>query len=118
MSDNKINWDEAVSGGAYVKLIEGEAKKLLITNWRFEKVEKFGKEQIEFQADVLEEDGAKVDLVEIQGKQMPKQFTSSSKRLKQKLRPVLENVDPKLQVTISVMQVGEKFDTQYSVKKL
>jgi len=114
----ELNWDEALSGGAFVKLEEGTPKTLVVTNWRFEKVEKFGKEQIEFQADVVEEDGTKVSEVEIQGKLKPKQFNTSSKRLKQKLRSVFEGVDPKLQLKFSVLRVGEKFDTQYSVKKL
>lgn len=108
MTKDEIGWDDALSSGKYVQLVADEEKKLIITNWRFEEVEKFKDKQIELQADCIEEDGETVE----------KEFTTTSNRLKKKLRPILEDKDNSEQVSISVMKVGEAFETQYSVKEL
>jgi hypothetical protein len=108
MSEEQITWDDAVSSSAFVRLETDTQKVLTCKNPQLVKVEKFGDEVIEFQADVEEEDGNACG----------KLFTTSSKRLKSKLRPIFENVKPGEIVKLSILKVGDKFDTQYSVKKL
>lgn len=100
--DIDITWDEATSSSGFVKFEAEETKILKITNWKLEKIEKFNKEQIELVADVLEEDGETVE----------KKFTTTSNRLKKKLRPLLETKKPEETITISVLKVGDKYDTQ------
>jgi len=107
MAEEEVNWENATKSGNFVSLKEDEEKTLTLTNWRLEEVEKFGKETIEFVADVLKEDGEDVE----------KKFTTSSLRLKKKLRPIFEKHEPSEIVTISILRVGDKFDTQYSVKE-
>ncbi|QDP57878.1 MAG: hypothetical protein Unbinned1693contig1002_22 [Prokaryotic dsDNA virus sp.] len=106
---SEISWDEAVASSGFVSLESDNEKKLVITNWRLEEVEKFGSKEIELQADVVQEDGEVVK---------EKLFTTTSKRLKKKLRPILEGKDAKTNVSVSILKVGDKYDTQYSVKEL
>jgi hypothetical protein len=106
MTEN-VNWDEAVASSGFISLESDKEKKLIIRNIQLLKVEKFGKETIELQADCIEEDGEKCE----------KMFTTSSRRLKQKLRPILEKKDPTSEVKLSILRVGDRFDTQYSVKE-
>ena len=106
---SEISWEEATSSNGFVKIEPEKEKKLKVKNFRFEKIDKFGNEQIEFQADVVEEDGESVK---------DKLFTTTSRRLKAKLRPVFEDKKPDSVVTFSVMAVGEGFSVQYSVKEL
>ena len=108
MSEEKITWDEAVSSSGFIKLETDTQKTLVCKNPVLMKVEKFGDTVIEFQANVEEEDGKACD----------KMFTTSSKRLKSKLRPIFESVKAGEAVKLSVLKVGDKFDTQYSVKRL
>lgn len=111
MSENEISWDEAINSGSnFVKLVPDEQKTIKFSIWGFEKVDKFGKDQIEFQAEVLEEDGMSL--------KEPKMFSTTSNRLKKKLRPILENKKVGTPVKLSIIQVGEKFDTQYSCKEI
>lgn len=111
MTEN-INWDEATMNSSFVALITDEPKILKVVNWRFEKKpedSKIAAGQIEFIADVLEEDGKVVS---------EKLLATTSKRLKQKLRPIFENKDPKTEIVINILKVGEQFNTQYSVKEV
>ena len=108
MAEENITWDDAISSGAFIKLKEGESKVLKITNWKLEKVDKFGAEQVELSADVLLEDGQQVE----------KEFSTTSNRLKSKLRPILEGKDKTGMITVSIIKVGDKFDTQYAVKEV
>jgi len=108
MSEEKISWDEAVASEKFVKLETDMAKIVVLTNHKLEAVEKFGENVIEFQSDVIEEDG----------KPCEKVFTTSSRRLKSKLRPIFEKKQPTDKVKISVLRVGDRFDTQYSVKEV
>lgn len=101
-------WDEATESGKFVKLKTDEEKKLVLINHKLMNVEKFGEKDVEFQADVVEEDG---NLVE------DKQFTTTSRRLKKKLRPFFEGVPTNEVVALTIEKVGEGFETQYSVKK-
>ena len=106
----EIGWDEATKSGAFVKLEVDEEKRIVITNWRFEQRDdkaQVAAGKIELIADVLEEDGEPVN---------SKLFTTTSNRLKAKLRPVLEGKPVTDKVKISILQVGESFNTQYSVK--
>ena len=107
--EKKITWDDAIASSGYVSLPEGETKKLVLTNWTFEEVDKFDKKVIEFQAEVLFEDGESCK---------EKTFTTSSNRLKKKLRPIFEKKSSTDKVKITIIRVGDKFDTQYSVKEL
>ena len=104
----EVTWDEAISSGAWVNLEQDEAKTIVITNWRLVRLEKFGEQTVEFQADVLEEDGETVE----------KQFTTTSNRLKKKLKEVLSDKKNSEKIKLSIIKVGEKFNTQYSVKEI
>jgi len=105
----EISWDDAIASDGFVKLEADKEKVLVVTNIHFEKVKKFDKEQVELQSDVLEEDGKETS---------DKKFTTSSRRLKQKLRPILEGKAPADKVKLSILKVGDRFDTQYSVKEI
>mgnify|MGYP004004903377 CR=1 FL=1 len=108
-----ISWSEATASDRFVGFEEGENKELVIKEWKLEEVEKFGKKSVEFSAIVVEED--KKDMTYLEE---PKLFTATSRRLKKALRPLLEDKDPKTPVRITVLKIGDKFDTQYSVKLL
>lgn len=101
------NWDDATRVGNFVVLEQDTEKVLVITNWELQYIDKFDKEQIELTADVAEEDGKKVE---------DRKFSTTSSRLKKKLRPLLEGKDRTTRVKVSILKVGDKFDTQYSVK--
>lgn len=111
MTEN-ITWDDAITNGSYIKLVTDEAKTLTIKNWELKKVVKtFGKEseeQIEFIADCIKENDEEVN----------KLFTTTSNRLKKALRKILEGKNAETPVTITIMKVGEQFNTQYSVKEV
>lgn len=103
-----VSWDEALTSGNWIKLEQDETKVVKITNWKLVKLEKFGQEQVEFQSDVLEEDGKEVE----------KFFTTTSNRLKTKLKGVLVERKPTEEVKLSVLKVGDKFSVQYSIKEV
>ena len=109
MADKEVSWDEATQSDGFVNLKPDEKKVLVIRNWELGEVEKFGKKQIELSADVIEEDGEAVT---------EKKFTTTSRRLKSKLRPILEGKDPTVNTKISILMVGESYQTNYSVKEL
>ena len=105
---NEANWDEATRSGNYVSFETDKEKILVLTNWKLIKTDKFGKDEVEFEADVVEEDGKAT---------VERKFSTTSTRLKKKLRPLLEEKNPQEdRVKISVLKVGERYDTQYSVK--
>lgn len=104
----EVSWDEALSSGNWVSLEQDEAKVVTITEWKLVKLEKFGAETVELQAKAVEEDGEVVD----------KEFTTTSNRLKKKLKDILSDRKPEEKVKLSIMKVGEKFNTQYSVKEI
>lgn len=111
MTEN-ISWDEATQNSGFVVLKADEQKTLKLSNWKFEKRApdtKIAANEIEFVADVLEEDGETVE---------GKTFNTTSKRLKQKLRPIFEDKKSEEVVTISILRVGEQFNTQYSCKEI
>lgn len=108
---NNISWEEATKSSGFVSLDPDQEKKVKLTNWRFEKRPSdanIAPNEIEFIADVTEEDGESTE---------EKLFTTTSKRLKQKLRPIFEGKNPTDVVALSVLRVGESFNTQYSCKE-
>ena len=111
----EINWDEATKSGNFVELKEDVEKVLVVTNFKLEKKAtdaKVAAGKIEFVADVLEEDGKAVpEKDEIK-------FTTTSVRLKKKLRPIFEDKKTSEKVTLKILRIGDKFDTQYSVKEI
>jgi hypothetical protein len=112
MTTENIGWDEALKGNSkFVSFKADEQKVIVITNWRFEQNPndaKIGAGLIAIKADVLEEDGQACQKV----------LDVSSTRLKRKLRPILETKQPSEKVKISVLKVGDKYDTQYSCKEI
>jgi len=112
MTSETIGWDDALKGsGKFIGFKTDEQKIIVVTNWRFEQNPKDAKVaagEIALKADVVEEDGEAVEKI----------LDISSNRLKRKLRPILEGKNPDQKVKISVLKVGDKFDTQYSVKEI
>jgi len=108
-----INWDEAIDSGNFIKLEEDKPVELLITNWRVEDVEKEfnGKKEMkkEFQSDVLEKNGEKVEDVV---------FNNCSTRLKTKLKAVIGERDSALTIKLSILKIGDKFNTNYSIREI
>ena len=106
-------WNAATqTNSAYVSLSEDEMKTIKITDWSLDFVEKVfdGKptKRWELRALCIEEDGEHVD----------KWFNTSSKRLMEKLKPILAAHKTTDIVTLSLIKVGEKFETNYSVKEV
>ena len=106
--ETSLNWNEAIMSGNYVNLISDEQKIIVLTNWKLEKKDKFGELQYEFNSKVLEEDGRVCD----------KLFTTTSNRLKRKLKEVLEKRNNTEKVKLCIIKIGDQFNTQYSVKIL
>jgi hypothetical protein len=107
----EITWDEATENQNFVKLKPDMQKILVLTNWRFEvkpEDSKVAAGEIAFMADCIEEDGEQVE----------KTVDWTSKRLKTKLRPIFEGLPSNVKIKLSILQVGESFNTQYSVKKI
>lgn len=104
------SWDNATrSDSRWVKFVEKQPKRLVLTNWKLVLMEKFGKEKTCFVADVLKEDDT--DLGD-----KPKCLESSSSRLNAELRPFFEGKQPDDQVAVEVTMVGSSYDTQYVVR--
>ena len=99
-----IDWDRFTS--EYVDLRPGETKKLVLTNWREDNT--FERPGIVF--DVLEEDDQKVE----------KTFVTRSRRFLGTLIPILQRAEEagRKQVAISILRIGEGFETSYVVKEL
>jgi len=108
-----ISWSEATASDKFVGFEEDIQKEIVFKDWKLEEVEKFGKTSIEFSAIVTEEDGK-----DMTGLEEPKLLTTTSRRLKKCLRKILENKDDTSLVKITVLKIGDKFDTQYSVKEV
>lgn len=107
-----ISWDDAIESSVFVKLKKDEPKEIVLTNWRFEKRpadSNIAPNKIEFKADVLIEDNHIVE---------GKLFTTTSKRLKERLKPILERRQKTDKVKVSIIKVGEQFNTEYSVREL
>jgi len=109
MTEESVGWDEAIASSGFVKLVSDNEKVLVIKNCKLERINKYGKEEIELSAEVVTEDGKAV---------VEKVFNTTSKRLKTKLRPIVEGKAPTDEIKLSILKVGDKYDTQYSVKAL
>lgn len=107
-NENTVSWDDALHNQNFVQLEEDKETTIVITAWKLVEVHKFDEDMVEFRAKVLEHDG-KVE---------EKEFTTTSNRLKAKLRPVLEGKDPTTSVKISILPVGKNFERQYRVQEV
>ena len=98
-----IEWEEFNTN--YVKLETGVARKLKLTNWRQRMW--FNKPGLGF--DVLAEDAAPTT----------KTFTTTSKRLIQALRPIIQKAEEKGSkvILVSILRTGEGMDTSYEVRE-
>lgn len=110
---NDLTWDD-VNTGSYVKLEKDKAKILLLVNWKLQKIERFKddkgnvKQQIEFSADVLSEDG----------KPCQKVFTTTSVNALAGLKEVFAYKDSKKAVMIRIKKIGEGVKTVYDVEEV
>lgn len=109
----KINWDELLSG-SFVKLENGEKKKMLLKNWRAQdsfKDEKTQEIKPGLVFDVYREDNATY------GETTKKTWTVTSMRALVKLRPIIEAAEAqgKDSITITVVKAGENKSTVYEI---
>jgi hypothetical protein len=102
-------------GGTYLKLERDKAKILLLTNWTVQKINKFKddkgniKEQMEFSADVLSEDGVACNKI----------FATTSFSALQGLKEVFskyfpDTITPRL---IRIKKIGEGKSTVYDIEE-
>ncbi len=108
-----VGWDEVGRGSMFVLLEQDKRKTVVITNWKLQKTDKWGKDKfgndkVEFGADVVEEDN----------KECNKKWTSTSWKLINKLKPILSVRDPTTEVRLSVKRIGDKTDTTYDLEAL
>ena len=110
-TETKLNWDDV--GGDYVKLDKDKAKMLLIVDWSLERVKKFKdddgnlKEQIEFSAKVLSEDGKPASNI----------FTTTSINALKGLKEVLLEKDEHTPVMLRIKKIGEGKSTVYDIEE-
>lgn len=112
LKTDEEKWNAATAtNSVFVNFEQDEMKTITITEWSLDFVEKVfeGKatKRWELRALCINEDGEKVD----------KWFNTSSKRLLDKLRPILSAHKSSEFVTVTILKVGEKFSTNYSVKE-
>lgn len=117
MTDEKqeqveVQWDEALTGGNFIKLENEATKEIGIRNVKLMKMNKSFKEGeeakpvVELQADCFWEDGKPVE----------KTFNTVSNPLKTKLEPLLKGKTG--DVYMSIFKLGTGRNTNYSVKEL
>ena len=104
MNQEGIDWDKFED--RYVKLESDVEKRLKLSNWRLGVF--FGKPGLSFM--VVEEDGIPVI----------KQFTTASRKLVSELKPIIQKAEVSGldEVRVSILRIGEDFQTTYSVKEL
>lgn len=110
-----INWDDVLNSN-FVKLEEGTPKTLVLVAWKVQ--DKFKdkdgslKPGIEFT--VGEEDGVKLNL------EKPKTWTLTAQKALAQLKPIIERAEAagKNSIKISVVKVGDKAETKYSIKEV
>lgn len=101
--------------GDYVKLDRDKAKILVLCNWRVERIKKFKddkgelKEQPEFSADVISEDGQPVTKV----------FTTTSYNAMNGLKAILSKYWPDITTPrkIRIKKIGEGKSTIYDIEE-
>jgi hypothetical protein len=102
-------------GGTYLKLERDKAKILLLVNWKVQKINKFKddkgnpKEQMEFSADVLSEDGQPCNKI----------FATTSFSALQGLKEVFSKYFPDTTTPhlIRIKKIGEGKSTVYDVEE-
>lgn len=112
-----VSWDDI--GGDYVKLDKDKAKLLLLIDWKLEHIKKFKdeeaskqagheilKDQIQFSATVLSEDGQPASKV----------FTTTSYNALKGLKDVLKGKNNKTPVLIRLKKIGEGKSTVYDIE--
>jgi hypothetical protein len=111
-TETKVTWDDI--GGEYVKLEKDKAKILVIIDWSLAHVRKFKdektgefKDQIEFSAKVLSEDG----------KPASKVFSTTSFNAQMGLKEVLKDKDGTKPVCLRIKKIGEGKQTVYDIEE-
>ncbi len=105
----QLGFDDAIQSGEFIQFKPDVQRDLLLTNVRFEalpKDDKFNPEGIALFADVHEDCGKVCERV----------LKVTSNRLLEALRPHLEGVSG--EIKLSILMIGEGFQTQYSVRVL
>ena len=105
----EITWTDFE--GRWVKLDEGEARVMLLANPGQVDKEYSGETVHAVEFDVLELDGHAYVKDE-------KIFSTSSKKLLTRLKPIVEKIQKNGPVKVSITRVGDKFDTNYLVKEV
>lgn len=116
MEDNKqtriVSWDDI--GGDYVRIDKEKAKILMLIDWKLDIIKKFKddngnlKEQIEFSATVLSEDG----------KPCNKIFTTTSFNCMKGLKEILKNTETNTKpILIRIKKIGEGKSTIYDIEE-
>lgn len=103
-------------GGTYVKLEKDKAKVLLLTNWKLEHIKRFKddktgelKDQLEFSADVLNEDGKPTSGI----------FTTTSINAIKGLKEVFGKYWPNTTTPrlVRIKKIGEGKSTVYDIEE-
>jgi len=104
----EINWEEML-GGNFIKLVNGEAKTMVLKSWQPQTAFKddAGNPKKGLVFEVTEEDGTACE----------KSWTVTAIRALVKLRPILEKAADS-PVKVSVVRVGEGKSTQYNVQEV
>lgn len=104
MNQEQIDWNKFED--RYVRLLPEVEKKLKLSNWRDGVF--YGKPGLSFI--VTEENGLPVT----------KQFTTASRKLISVLKPLIQKAQTNHldSIRISIIRIGEGFETNYAVKEL
>jgi len=106
-----IDWDD-ILGGSFIKLVNGEAKKMRLTNWKPQ--ENFKDEDGGIKPGIVFEVPLEDD------KEVKKTWTVTAIKAMAKLRPIIEKAEEAgvNEVNVSVVRVGEGRGTQYDIKEV
>lgn len=110
ITETKASWDDIDEG--YVKLERDKAKMLLIVDWVLQHIKKFRdeqgnlREQIEFSATVLSEDGQPAKKI----------FTTTSFSALKGLKIALKDKNPSIPVMLRIKKMGEGVKTIYDIE--
>ena len=108
-----VSWDD-VNVGSYIKLERDKAKVLLLVNWKVREISKFTddktglpKKQIEFVADVLNEDGTPCQKI----------FTTTSVNALKGLKEIFAFKKNDKALKIRIKKIGEGVKTVYDIEE-
>jgi len=111
----KIDWD-SMTGGNYIELKDGVQKVVVLSNWQAQTKFKEPSGEIKpgISFDVLDEDGVLLDVAN------KKDWTVTAKGALRQLQPIIEKTEAAglIKVKVSVIRIGEKTDTKYSIKEV